>query len=178
MSQPTQTRGPIVALAGLLLVAVAGGPSSCFLPPWDERPWVGDDDTVADDDATGDDDTTAPDEIQFEGTLDVNVTYPGVVNSDCQTPLSAEYDVPDGTLDGEAACALPPLAVDFELDAEIAGSSVTGQLEITDSDGQLPFGLEAAVTGTYDEDQGHIEGVANLNWYGVLVQGTFALDEI
>jgi hypothetical protein len=179
------TRRPQIsgtALAALLLPALLCAPPGCFLPDWDERPWVGDDDDTTldddDDDATADDDTTPPDEILFEGTLDVSVTYPGVVNSDCQTSLPAEYDIPAGTLEGETSCQLAQLPLDFELDADIAGTAVTGQLDISDTLGELPFALEATVTGSYDADQGHISGQADLNWYGVLVHGTFELDEI
>ena len=161
-----------------LLVALLGGSAGCFLPPWEERPWIGDDDATGDDDSTGDDDDATPTEIQFEGTLDVSVTYPGVVNSDCQTPLPAEYDLLEGTLDGETSCTLAQMVFDFELDADIAGTTVGGVLEISDSGGGLPFNLEADVTGTYDEGAGTITGQANLNWYGAIVVGTFDLSEI
>ncbi len=164
-------------LPGLLVSAALVGSGGCFLPPWSERPWVGDDDSTGDDDTAGDDDST-PTEIQFEGTLDVSVTYPGVVNSDCQAPLAAEYDLLEGTLDGETSCQLAQLPLDFELDADIAGTAVTGTLDISDSSGGLPFALEATVTGTYDEGAGTVTGQADLNWYGVLVHGTFDLDAI
>ena len=135
---------------------------------------TGDDDTTGDDDATGDDDTT-PTVIPFEGMLDITVTYPGVVNSDCQTTLSAEYDLAAGTLEGDASCQLAQLPLDFDLDADVAGTSVTGILLISDTGGGLPFALEAMVTGTYDQGAGTVIGQAYLSWYGVQVQGSFDL---
>ena len=165
------------SLAGMLLAPILFGSTGCFLPPWDERPWVGDDDTAADDD-TGDDDTAAPDQLEFTGILDMTVVYPGVVNAQCQTPLIAEYTISEGTLEGETSCQLAQLDVEFELDADINGTVVSGVLEISDGMQELPVALEAAVTGTYDPDQGRIVGQADLNWYGVVAQGNFTLDAL
>ncbi len=173
----------VLAAALLLLPA-------CFLPQWDDRGWVDDDDN-GDDDATGDDDDdngdddatddddATPTELTFQGTADLVLNIYGYP-ANCDMPLEAELDTTDGELDGDGECLVwGYVVVAMELSCDVDGTTAGGMALVYDNEGYIDTSLNISLDGSYDAANGTIvmSGSGSLGG-GLYGQTTVTLNEI
>jgi len=178
---PVPSRISSPAARWLWLVLALGALPACFLPEWDERSWVDDDDVADDDDVTDDDDDVA-EPITFSGDVDVDVSYEAWFDSDCQGPMVAELDADRVRLLGDGNCdlVLPTIGTvdtSLALDCDVTGSAVSGTMLMYDATGTLPLNFTTTVNGSYDEDAGTITATVTLNSMGIVADGTLDLEK-
>ena len=155
----------MVALALLFL-------PSCFLPGWQERPWVDDDDTAdddtgpSDDDVTDDDDDddTAPVDVDLTGEADIYLSYQ-TMGDNCIAPISGEMNAERTKIDGDGECTVFGYIADVELDCDVGGASVSGTLLVYNE--MLPMPLTIPMNGTYNEGPGTVLVNGSTSFYGI-----------
>jgi len=146
---------------------------SCFLPGWQERPWVDDDaadDDTADDDAS-DDDTVVAD-IELSGEAELYIRYQ-TTGENCVAPITGEVNEERTKIDGDGECTLLGYVANLELDCDLAGSAVDGTLLLYND--FLPFPLTIPVDGTYDDDAVTASIAGSTSFYGIIGEVTIEL---
>ena len=154
---------------------------SCFLPGWQERPWVDDDDTAdddtgtTDDDVTDDDDDTAPTEIDLTGEADIYLSYQ-TMGEACIAPLAGEMNAERTKIDGDGECTVFGYVADVELDCDVAGTTVDGTLLVYNE--MLPMPLTIPMDGSYNEGTGAVSASGSTSFYGISGNASVTLQPV